>query len=442
MGIRKNQAALSPSERSAFIAAVKAVKAGGLYDTFVAQHRAAFLARSNDPAHNGPGFLPWHREFLLRFERALQAVDSSVSLPYWDWTVDNSPASSLWDVNFMGGDGSGRDERVTTGPFAYATGEWILTVLDPGETDPFLKRKFGGMGRLPTAQDVEDALKVEPYDRAPWHFQSAVGGGSFRGGLEGGIHNPGHMWTGGSMMAFSSPNDPVFWLHHCNIDRLWALWQQSWRQRNPGRDEYLPPSGTAGVVGGHALDDPMRPWDQEANPPTPRKVLDHRPLGYSYDTETSFGPERYNGIWDKTSADRTYVYGYAREHFDTQNANLEAQGYRLREVNAFVLPDGQGERYNAIWDKTPGDRTYVYGYAREHFDTQNANLEAQGYRLREVNAFVLPDGQGERYNAIWDKTPGDRTYVYGYAREHFDTQNANLEAQGYRFREINTFVLI
>lgn len=140
------------------------------------------------------------------------------------------------------------------------------------------------MGRLPTAPEVENALNVVPYDRAPWHFQSGVGGGSFRAGLEGGIHNPGHMWTGGSMMAMSSPNDPVFWLHHCNIDRLWALWQQ----RNPG-SSYLPPSGTPRVVRGHALDDPMRPWDQEANPPTPSKVLDHQALGYSYDTDPVSG---------------------------------------------------------------------------------------------------------------------------------------------------------
>lgn len=94
------------------------------------------------------------------------------------------------------------------------------------------------------------------------------------------IHNPGHMWVGGSMMAMSSPNDPVFWLHHCNIDRLWAEWQRE----NPGAN-YLPPSGTPNVVAGHGRDDPMPPWDNEASPPTPRSVLDHHALGYTYDDE-------------------------------------------------------------------------------------------------------------------------------------------------------------
>ena len=80
MGIRKNQSSLTPAEKSAFVAAVKALKTNGVYDTFVAQHRAAFLAGPNDPAHGGPAFLPWHREYLRRFERALQEIDASVSL--------------------------------------------------------------------------------------------------------------------------------------------------------------------------------------------------------------------------------------------------------------------------------------------------------------------------------------------------------------------------
>src|SRR5882724_4124846 len=117
MRIRKNQASLTGAERAAFVTAVKTLKANGAYDLFVDQHRAAFLATPNDPAHRGPGFLPWHREFLRRFEDALRSIDRSVTLPYWDWTVDNSPASSLWDATFLGGNGTGADERVTTGPF-------------------------------------------------------------------------------------------------------------------------------------------------------------------------------------------------------------------------------------------------------------------------------------------------------------------------------------
>ncbi|MBA4144059.1 MAG: tyrosinase family protein [Nitrosospira sp.] len=279
MGTRKNQASLTPAERAAFVAAVKALKAGGAYDVFVAQHRTAFLAGANDPAHGGPAFLPWHREYLRRFERALQQVDPGVSLPYWDWTVDRTPAASLWGADFMGGNGTGANRRVMSGPFAFSTGEWPLNVRDPGDTTSFLTRAFGAMGSLPTQQAVNAAKNVVPYDSSPWNANSSMNT-SFRNRLEGVIHNPGHMWVGGSMMALSSPNDPVFWLHHCNIDRLWAEWQRE----NPGR-LYLPPNGTPGVVAGHGLDDPMPPWNNEAAPPTPRSVLDHHALDYTYDNE-------------------------------------------------------------------------------------------------------------------------------------------------------------
>jgi tyrosinase len=135
------------------------------------------------------------------------------------------------------------------------------------------------MGSLPTQQGVNAAINIVPYDSAPWNRNSSMNT-SFRNHLEGIIHNPGHMWVGGSMMAMSSPNDPVFWLHHCNIDRLWAGWQRE----NPGQP-YLPPSGTPNVVAGHGRDDPMPPWDSEASPPTPASVLDHHALGYTYDDE-------------------------------------------------------------------------------------------------------------------------------------------------------------
>ncbi|MDN5836413.1 MAG: tyrosinase family protein, partial [Nitrosospira sp.] len=279
MGIRKNQSSLTAPEKAAFVAAVKTLKANGSYDTFVAQHRAAFMASPNDPAHRGPAFLPWHREYLRRFELALQQINPSVSIPYWDWTVDRTAGASLWASDFMGGDGTGASRRVTTGPFAFSTGEWALTVRDPGDTTTFLTRAFGAMGALPTQQGVSGALNVVPYDSAPWNSNSSTNT-SFRNRLEVVIHNPGHMWVGGSMMAMSSPNDPVFWLHHCNIDRLWAEWQRE----NPTAI-YLPPSDTPNVVAGHGRDDPMPPWDNEASPPTPRSVLDYHALGYTYDDE-------------------------------------------------------------------------------------------------------------------------------------------------------------
>jgi len=110
--------------------------------------------------------------------------------------------------------------------------------------------------------------------------------GSMRNFVEGftgpGMHNNVHMWTGGSMAPGTSPNDPVFFLHHCNIDRLWALWQF----RHPGQNyPLLVPRVTSAGFRPHGLNDPMPPWHLPAELKTPSDVLNHTSLGYSYDTD-------------------------------------------------------------------------------------------------------------------------------------------------------------
>lgn len=258
MGERKNQSTLTADEKARFVAAVLQLKANGTYDRYVAEHRDLFFTG----IHGSAIFLPWHREFLLRFELDLQSIDPSVTLPYWDWTVDRLPTSSLWRVDFMGGDGDNND-RVTTGPFAFSTGQWNITVTDPIlDPGPALRRALGSAGSLPRASQVNASLARTSYT-------------PFNSDLEVFVHNGVHNWVGGSMSAGSAPNDPVFFLHHCNVDRLWAVWQT----QHPGVPHFV------GGGPGFGLNDPMQPWENEPNPPTPAHVLDHRTLEYTYDTD-------------------------------------------------------------------------------------------------------------------------------------------------------------
>ena len=315
MGIRKNQSELHLPEKKKFVDAVLKLKAEGTYDKFVDWHVKAAnhpTPPNGDPnvrnaAHMGPHFLPWHREFINRFELELQKIDSSITLPYWDWTVDNSENSSIWDDDFLGGDGSNSEHKVVTGPFAYDTGNWELTIKDDkgGDwPDPFLRRQLDtdqkdlppepalkvtyGLtslstqpisirSTLPTTNEVDHALTVIPYDHEPWTASSEPNT-SFRNTLEGWLpkpppqlHNLVHMWVGGSMVTMSSPNDPVFFLHHSMIDRIWA----SWQQKHPDQG-FLPVNGGPQ---GQNLGDAMFPWDTTA-----ADVLDISSLGYSYDT--------------------------------------------------------------------------------------------------------------------------------------------------------------
>jgi tyrosinase len=274
--VRKNQATLTAEEKQRFVTAVLALKASGRWDTYVTIHAANVAS-----AHRGPAFCPWHREFLRLLELDLNAVDPTVTLPYWDWSVDDQPNVSLWAVDLMGGNGRAQDSQVLDGPFAFAGGRWPMPVGSPN----FLQRSFQrAIPTLPTADDVAATLALTPFDAAPWNQDSATG---FRNALEGWVpfdglphmHNRVHVWVGGSMLPMTSPNDPVFFLHHANVDRLWAQWQAA----HPDQS-YLPVSGAAP---GHNLDDPMQPWGGTT---TPHSVLDHQDLGYMYDTEATVSP--------------------------------------------------------------------------------------------------------------------------------------------------------
>ncbi|MGA5419745.1 tyrosinase MelC2 [Streptomyces lavendulocolor] len=273
MTVRKNQAQLTAAEKRSFVNAVLELKRTGRYDMFVTTHNAFIMSDTDDGdrvGHRSPSFLPWHRRYLLDFERALQAVDPTVALPYWDWTVDRTPRASLWAPDFLGGTGRARDGQVMDGPFARSTNRWTVSVRVDGRD--FLRRALGAGGRqLPTRAEVDAVLAMETYDMPPWNSASD----GFRNHLEGwrgaNLHNRVHVWVGGQMGTGVSPNDPVFWLHHAFIDKLWADWQA----RHP-RSAYLPAAGTPNVVD---LNDTMRPW----NDVTPADMLDHT-RHYTYDT--------------------------------------------------------------------------------------------------------------------------------------------------------------
>lgn len=136
---RRNVTSLTPDQRAAYVNAVLELKKKGRYDQYVHWHHHVMVptvlpdepkdAGYRNGAHLGPAFLPWHREFLLQLEDDLQAIDPSVTIPYWDWAADaarkDARTASIWQDDFMGGDGKEFDQwRVQTGPFAYKNGNW------------------------------------------------------------------------------------------------------------------------------------------------------------------------------------------------------------------------------------------------------------------------------------------------------------------------------
>nr|WP_202502067.1 tyrosinase family protein [Streptomyces sp. SID5785] len=278
---------MTKAQKRRFVDAVLALKRQGRYDEFVRTHIDFYQGDGDGGlrvAHMTPSFFPWHRKFLLEFERALQRIDAGVSVPYWDWTADRSPTSSLWGEDFLGGNGHSSDRRVTTGPFARGGGHWTITeAVTDGD---FLMREFGRPRQpvsLPSAAQLAGALGESRYDAEPWNSTASSG---LRNKLEGWPvrrgdgtwfnHNLVHRWVGGHMLGAGSVNDPVFWLHHSFVDLCWSRW----RAKHPKADPYLPlrRPGLGDSQHGRVLaaGDVMPPW----NTPV-RDMLDHSTL-YRY----------------------------------------------------------------------------------------------------------------------------------------------------------------
>jgi Common central domain of tyrosinase/von Willebrand factor type A domain len=264
----------NPAIRPSLISEAQLAGAQSRYDDFVWVHFNVMNQGPNNSinggpgpnwAHRGPSFGPWHRQLLKLYEEELRSVsgDPNLCLPYWNWTKDRTAADPGFPffTEFLGGDGAGNlHDQVTTGDFAQANG-WDLNVDEEGFG--YLRRRFGGggpdglpTGLLPTVNNVQTALTRTPYDSSTWN-QNVASNISFRNTLEGwvtpNIHNTVHVWVSGSMLPGSSPNDPVFFFHHNNIDRLWAVWQQ----KHPTIAQYLPDNTTAASNGLTRLNDRM-----------------------------------------------------------------------------------------------------------------------------------------------------------------------------------------
>ncbi|KAH6635990.1 hypothetical protein F5144DRAFT_161778 [Chaetomium tenue] len=179
--------------------------------------------------HTVAMFLPWHRMFVQVYEQALVNCGYTGPMPYWDWTLDTADVtrSPIWDpIHGFGGNGdpsvdpwteSSKKKCLVDGPL-----QGVVPAYTMGGYEPHcLARNWNNGTAFPgnmfaqhyTTEAVATIHALEDY-------------ASFRYQLEGGPHGAVHSAVGGDMMPATSPNDPIFFLHHTQVDRLWALWQQ------------------------------------------------------------------------------------------------------------------------------------------------------------------------------------------------------------------------
>jgi tyrosinase len=245
MDIRRNHRDMTPQQKSAFIEAILILKNNvdsvlrpgqqSRYDDFVQIHKNS-MGRGNPLTpnpHLSPLFYPWHRVLIRQFELALQAAanDPTITLPYWNWQLTG--ADTPFTSDFMGSNGDNlQDQRVTSGPFSREQSQFDVRVWDEDIGNTGIRRDLGANGTLPSALDVISALNRTPY----WMAESG-----WENVSELQLHNPVHAWIGGSMAQASSPNDPIFFLHHCHLDLLW----ERWKHQHPDAPGFTNEAGSA-----------------------------------------------------------------------------------------------------------------------------------------------------------------------------------------------------
>jgi tyrosinase len=197
---RKSQAQMTSQERERFLCAFSMVISNpapyGWLGPFVDIHDMD-ISVGMHYQHGTQRFLPWHRIYLVLLERQLRSVHPDVYIPYWDWTVDRALPSWL---------------------AAYTP-----TVTTPAQGAITVTRSPGDPAFLPTAGEINGVKAINNFANFTFQLES--------------YHNSVHVWVGGTMGVIpTAPCDPLFFMHHANIDRIWSQWQAA----NPGKNPDLP----------------------------------------------------------------------------------------------------------------------------------------------------------------------------------------------------------
>ncbi len=190
--IRKNYKEMTQTEKNALVSAFYQLRTGAdLINDLATFHNNNFSAIHNNPPAQDV-FLAWHRRQIFEVEQAMQSINPNLSIPFWDWTIDNSTSSDLWFNGFMG----------------QFNSAWSLG------------RTFNSNFPLPTISQVTAIQNISTWTSYYAQLETSV------------VHTGAHNWVGrsinggpdGAMATGASPRDPVFYLHHGMIDKLYDEW--------------------------------------------------------------------------------------------------------------------------------------------------------------------------------------------------------------------------
>jgi hypothetical protein len=267
-GIRRNIASVDPAERAMLRAAL--VEMNHRYfpgtRTDAAPGGVTWWFKQDEihqgtHVHNGPEFVPWHREIVNRFEAMLRHINPQLSLHYWDWTQDpraipnanigggTTGTLNLFTPDFMGYGGATQQEigepwksagYYVPGAVNYRSDN-PFDVANSNPADPPREVIRSVSGSPATAAQDANILNEADYDGMSTSLES----------VHGAMH--GFVNMGGEHTSF---RDPFVFLLHSNVERLFARWQT-----DPAHPERVDPASVYGTQSGNpALNGNVEPW--------------------------------------------------------------------------------------------------------------------------------------------------------------------------------------
>jgi N-acetylneuraminic acid mutarotase len=219
-------------------------------------------------------FLPWHRLMLKQFEAVIREVlrDESFSLPYWN-PVTGNPDDLVVPAVF-------RDP----GSPLYDGTRWFW--VNAGERIDKLYRDWINLNVL------NEKIYIDSPD----------GNKGFNPRLDVNPHFLTHLALGGDMADFATVGgDPLFYLHHANLDRVWESWNRL-GHKNPTDPRYLKRTFAYGDRSGKRVDLAVGSADRIAQ------------LGYEYDKYEKAPKERAVAPREAAARDSAISVLFARAH--------------------------------------------------------------------------------------------------------------------------------
>lgn len=209
VALRKDVYSLTPDELAAYRDAVSKVMErtdNKGYNYLAGIHGVPqFLC-----VHHMWHWLSWHRAYLYLFEQCLQDQVPGIAIPWWDWTSAEAHAHGIPPAFADEAGPDGQPNPLLGAPIEVPNPQpdW------PTETHRAPRSPHSLL--LPTSQEVDSCLGISFFDSDPTGFSESFAG----------LHDNVHVWVGGEMgnPAWAA-YDPLFWSHHCMVDRAFYLWQ-------------------------------------------------------------------------------------------------------------------------------------------------------------------------------------------------------------------------